>query len=145
MDQSMKPNTPNKSRRSTIRLLIVGVWLLAGCNDFALRPFGGLRKETNGDGPPQPAPTLAISNPPASRYEGNTGIKPTSFTPPHTLQESLLPQGQDPAAPLFEHPLRSLYQRAVLRHATMEAYTYRLKRREVVKDRSEEHTSELQS
>ena len=47
-------------------------------------------------------------------------------------KEPTLAPADDPRGPLLQHPMRHLYSRAAERHAAMDAYTFRLKRREVV-------------
>lgn len=125
--------TRTRIRRLAITSLIGSAFLLAGCNDFAQNRFGGITRESR----PTPAPALAISNVPStSRPIVDENVKPAAhFDRPEELafgKGRTLTPVEDPRGQLLQHPMRFLYQRAAERHATMDAYTFRLKRREVV-------------
>lgn len=101
---------------------------LAGCSEFSRHRFGGVRRSADAEeGPPKSAPALAIGKPPAVVNPGiDPNVKPATFVP------DLNPPPIDPNAQGLQHPLRVLYERASRRHATMDSYIFRFKRREVV-------------
>ena len=109
---------------------------LAGCSDFSQHHFGGSRRSSDAEeGPPKPAPALYIPNAPATaRFISDDKVKAATFVPQRVLP--MQPQ-VDPSPPMLEQPLRMLYQRAAQRHATMDSYIVRLKRREVVNGRKQ--------
>jgi hypothetical protein len=111
-------------------------FLLAGCSDFSEHRFGGIRRSTDADqGPPKPGPALAIPNGQApSDAKPDEKVKAATFVPQADLP--IQPQ-VDPKSPILEQPLRVLYQRAAQRHAAMDSYIMRLKRREVVNGRKQ--------
>ncbi len=109
-------------RMATIALVC---WL-AGCSDFSRHRFGGVRRSADTEeGPPKAAPALAIRNPPAvGKPQPDPGVKQATFIPDRNPPI-------DPNAQGMQHPLRVLYERAAQRHAQMDSYIFRLKRREV--------------
>jgi Protein of unknown function (DUF1571) len=110
-----------------VAALALACWL-AGCSDFSHHRIGGVRHSVDGEeGPPQPSPLLAIRNPPSTSVDN--AVKQATFVPDRAAPIQA-PNGQ-----AMQHPLRVLYQRAAQRHATMDSYIFRLKRREVVKGR----------
>jgi Protein of unknown function (DUF1571) len=116
------------------------VFLLAGCSDFSQHRFGGIRRSTDAEeGPPTPAPALAIPNAPsAARFNPDDKVKAATFVP---LRDLPMQPQVGPTPQMLEQPLRVLYQRAAQRHAAMDSYIVRLKRREVVNGRA--HPEEL--
>jgi Protein of unknown function (DUF1571) len=114
------------AHRWTVRRLAVVVFglLLTGCAEMMQRRLGRLD-----DDPPMPAPLLHIPDPPAA-------------TAP-VLAQAARP-GQPPIvqakAEKTTNVMRAIYLKAAQRYQTMESYTMRLRRREVVggKSRPEE-------
>jgi hypothetical protein len=101
-------------------------FLLTGCAEFGQRRFGRPY-----EGPPTPAPTLNIPGPPtATATPPAQEIKQTTFQPsPGPAKPSgVAAQGEASTTQI----LRALYQKANLRHQTMDSYAMRLRRREVV-------------
>ncbi len=101
-------------------------FVLAGCSQ---QRFGNLRSDADvASGPPKPAPALVIPNSPS-----NASVKPDD----KVEQATFVPKREEakpaePAPQIGEQPLSALYQRAAQRCAALDAYSYRLKRREVV-------------
>lgn len=107
---------------------LIGALALAGCSDFSQHHFGGVRQTRDdvAEGPPKPAPALAIPNPPTvARVTPDDKVKQVAL-----LQEREPIVEPNPKA--LENPLRMLYERAAKRSALMESYIFRLKRRESV-------------
>jgi hypothetical protein len=125
------------SRACTWRVggFALAFWL-AGCSDFSQHHFGGIRRSSDAEeGPPKPAPALYIPNAPAAaRFISDDQVKAATFVAQRVLP--MQPQ-VDPSPPMLEQPLRMLYQRAAQRHAAMDSYIVRLKRREVVNGRAQ--------
>ena len=92
-----------------ITMLIALGCALAGCNELSQRHFGGLSKDANSDGPPKPAPTLAIAKPPEAP-RADPAVKPASAFSEGPLAQDMLP-------PVGQNPLRTLYQRGPAVHA----------------------------
>jgi Protein of unknown function (DUF1571) len=113
------------------RILSIVGWialgfLLSGCAEFGQRRFG--RRD---EGPPSPAPTLNIPGPPtATAAAPAQEIKQATFQPPPGPNKPpvVAAQGEAPTNQI----LRALYQKANLRHQTMDSYAMRLRRRELV-------------
>jgi hypothetical protein len=130
--------------------------VITGCAQT--RPSGsglfGRRAKPAGDGPPAPAPALYIPGPvgqtPTAESPGlatpQAAIQQAAFTETLPLQ---VPQASDPAygaaalPPLIAPtrggvptnaiaPFHELYQKAAQTYASMDSYTVRLRRREVV-------------
>ncbi len=106
---------------------VVLAFCLAGCSESSPFRFGDMRRSERAQGPPQPAPALFIPKAPAvAREIRDENVKPATFVPDRE------PPPADAKPQMIEHPLNVLYQRAAERHATMDSYIFRLKRREVV-------------
>ena len=105
-----------------IGAIAFALWL-GGCSDFSQHRFGGVRQDTSlAEGPPKPAPALYMPKPPeVAQINRDENVQQATF----------VPQREGPIEPQ-QQPLRVLYQRAAERHATMDSYLFRLKRREVV-------------
>lgn len=106
------------------------VFALTGCSDFSQHRFGGIRRSSDTEeGPPKAAAALHIPNAPST-------ARPL---PLDKVQQATFVPGPDaPMQPeIVDNPLRTLYQRAAQRHALMESYIFRLKRREVVNGRKQ--------
>jgi hypothetical protein len=103
---------------------------LTGCSDSSPFRFGGVRRAQDvAQLPPQPAPALFMNKPPDTAHKTiDPQVKPATLIPDRP--QPLAPA--EPAPQVMEHPLHVLYQRATQRHAKMDAYIFRLKRREVV-------------
>ena len=127
------------------------------------------RSKPSGDGPPTPAPALYIPGPAGNNAvtQAQGGAKPQAEIQPAAYNQtlplpapgasdslgsgaaalpplvapSLVAQSKaiDPGNPLT--PLRELYQKAAQKFATMDSYTVRLRRREVVGNQS--HPEEI--
>ena len=123
----MKLSHASTGRVSAIASASALAFCLAGCSDFSQHRFGGVREIRNDvASAPKPAPALNIPNPPAvagATSDGN--VKPATFVP---QREAPL----DPNLQGMNHPLRVLYLRAAQRYASVEGYTFRMRRREVV-------------
>jgi hypothetical protein len=103
-------------------------FVMAGCSESSPFRFSNLRRAEVAQGP-KPAPGLFITNPPSTAQNNfDEKLKPATFVPD---RDGLKPP-VDPAPQMMEHPLRVLYHRAAERHAKMDSYVFRLKRREVV-------------
>jgi hypothetical protein len=104
--------------RSCLPIFALFTLLLAGCGELAQHRLRGMEGI---DPPPEPAPTLRIPDPPAPVAQS---------APAEPLDgPSILPvKGELPATVT----VRSLYQKAVQKHQTMDSYIMRMRRREVV-------------
>jgi Protein of unknown function (DUF1571) len=114
--------------RLSALVLVMG---LSGCTEFAPTRMGSLRNSSDAEeGPPKAAVALRIPNAPST-------AKPVVHG--QVEQAGFVPEREVPAVDpsLLENPLRVLYQRAAQRHALMESYIFRLKRREVVNGRKQ--------
>jgi hypothetical protein len=101
-DARMMPRLADAWPMGAIALALIAV----GCSDFSQHHIGGVRRNLD----PADGHTIAIKD---------TQVQPAKFEP-------------DPKPQAGDHPLRGLHQRAVQRHATMDSYIYRMKRRESV-------------
>ncbi len=128
----MRPTCSTRFLGITFLTWVVLLCALAGCNDLSQRYLGGLRKESTDNGPPQLSPELAIRNAPKNPQAlTGTAITQASYDPQREAPAALpLAPMNDPNVP--QNPLRFLYQRAAQRHASMDSYIFRLRRREVV-------------
>jgi hypothetical protein len=115
--------------------MIVALALLmapGGCSDFTPQRLAGLRRGNDAqEGPPTPAPALHIPNAPTTTAKTDLSGK---------VEQAGYRPDRDASAPNLknvDHPLRALYQRAAQRHAEMDSYIFRLKRREVVNGRKQ--------
>ncbi|MBI1832240.1 MAG: DUF1571 domain-containing protein [Planctomycetes bacterium] len=125
----------NKLWRIAALALLIG---MAGCSESSPFRLGGLRRGDRAEGPPKPAPALFIPDPPvAVRTDRDDNVKPAAF-----LTQPGNPKPQtEPGITLVEQPLRAIYDRAAKTCATLEAYSFRLKSREVV--HGKKHAEEL--
>jgi hypothetical protein len=103
--------------------VVVAGLLLTGCAEMVQR-----RLAWTEEGPPTPAPLLHIPDPPS---RAAPPVAQTQAPPPVVQAKAEVP------AP---STIRAIYQKAAERHRTMESYTMRLRRRELVggKNRPEE-------
>lgn len=116
-------------------LFMAGALAFVGCSDFSQHRIGGVRKidEAAEAGPPRPAPALLIPNSPnaAARNPQPEPLKQATLVPDTPAPD--LPVGFNPQMNL--QALRLIHQKAAKGIAGMDAYVYRLRRREAVGER----------
>src|ERR1019366_5295266 len=125
--ESMMPSHACTGRLAALAL-IMG---LSGCGEFAPQRLGSLRRSSDAEeGPPKASAALRIPNAPSTAKPNLQG---------QVEQATFVKEPEAAAADpyLLENPLRVLYQRAAQRHALMDSYIFRLKRREVVNGRKQ--------
>lgn len=117
----------------TCKPVVLGLAIaLAGCSEISQGRLAGIQRGPgSAEGPPKTEATLAISNPPTAPARGTQEetIRPASFVPDSTPRAAAPTEA--PAVPPAV-ALRALHQRAAERVATMNAYVFRLRRREAV-------------